>query len=247
MQQLLLPILLLSLTAAGAAQTAPWSYEGKEGPLRWGRLDPAYRACGEGKEQAPIDIRGAKLNKTLTPIEFHYLAAPVRLENDGHTVVVRVRPGSYMVANGERYNLEQIDFHHPSEEAVSGKVVALGAHLIHRSAAGKVAVVAVRMIEDRDQGNATLAALWPQLPAKSGSSSEVNERINPLGLLPADRAYWTYMGSMTTPPCAEGVRWFVLAQETSVGRDQARYFASLFRLNSRPLQEPHGRKIEANQ
>ena len=99
--------------------TAQWDYRGKNGPLNWGKLDPAYQACSKGHEQSPIDIRGAHLNKALKPIEFHYMAGPVTLENDGHTVVVHVDPGSYMIANGVRYNLLEFDFHHPGEMAVN--------------------------------------------------------------------------------------------------------------------------------
>ena len=118
-----MPLLSLGLAALAAAQTtAHWDYEGKTGPLGWGKLDPAYQACSKGHEQSPIDIRGAHLNKALQPIEFHYIAGPVTLENNGHTIVVHVDPGSYIVAGGVRYDLVQFHFHHPSEETVKGKL-----------------------------------------------------------------------------------------------------------------------------
>ena len=240
----------LTVTAPGpiAAQTtAHWSYEGKTGPLNWGKLDPAYKACSEGREQSPIDIRGAHLNKALQPIEFHYIAGPVTLENNGHTIVVNVNPGSYILSGGVRYELVQFHFHHPSEETVKGKLTDMVVHLVHKSADGKLAVVAVRLIEDMGSPNAVLAALWLHLPRTEGASEKVAELVNPGGLLPADHGYWTFMGSLTTPPCTEGVRWFVLEQELTLSRDQLRTFAYLFKMNTRPTQDTHGRRIEANE
>jgi carbonic anhydrase len=231
-----------------AAQTAaPWDYEGKRGALVWGKLDPAYKACSQGHEQSPIDIRGAHLNPALQPIEFHYIAGPVKIENNGHTVIVHVDPGSYIVASGVRYELEQFHFHHPGEEAVKGKLSDMTLHLVHRSADGKIAVIAVRLIEDISRPNATLATLWQHLPTKAGATEQITEMVNPGGLLPSDRGYWTYMGSLTAPPCTEGVRWFVFEEQLGMSRDQLRAFANLFPVNSRPLQETHSRRIEANE
>ncbi len=241
-------VLALGLSSlAGAQSTAHWSYEGKTGPLNWGKLDPAYKTCSEGREQSPIDIRGARLNKALQPIEFHYIAGGVNLENNGHTVVAEVNPGSYIVAGGVRYDLVQFHFHHPGEEAVKGKLSDMVVHLVHKSAEGKLAVVAVRLMEDQGSPNAVLAALWQHMPKTEGAREKVTEFVNPGGLLPADRGYWTFMGSLTTPPCTEGVRWFVFEQELSLSRDQLRYFAALFKMNTRPLQELHGRRIEADE
>jgi carbonic anhydrase len=247
MRFLILAAFVLGVTTVATAQTAPWEYQGKRGELTWGKLDPAYQACSKGHEQSPIDIRGAHLNKALQPIEFHYIAGPVRLENDGHTIAARVNPGSYIVAGGVRYELVEFDFHHPGEEAVRGKLSDLSVHLVHRSADGKLAILAVRLVEDVSAPNAVLAALWPHLPRVAGQTEKVTEMVSAGGLLPADRGYWTYTGSLSTPPCTEGVRWFVFEQELSVSRDQLRIFASLFRVNSRGLQDTHGRRIEADE
>jgi len=107
--------------------------------------------------------------------------------------------------------------------------------------------VAVRMAEDVSKPNAVLAALWPQMPKVKGGSVKVTEMVNPGGLLPTDRGYWTYMGSLTIPPCTEGVRWFVFEEELALSRDQLRTFGAVYRMNSRPIQDLHGRKIEANE
>jgi carbonic anhydrase len=240
--------LLLGVAAMATAQTTTsWEYEGKRGALNWGKLDPAYRACSKGHEQSPIDIRGARLNKALQPVEFHYIAGAVTEVNDGHTVVVHVNSGSYIMAGGVRYELVEFDFHHPSETAVKGKLADMEIHLLHKSADGKLAVVAVRLNEDVNTPNAVLAMLWPHLPKTAGASEKVSEEVNPGGLLPADRGYWTYQGSLSTPPCTEGVRWFVFEQPVSLSRGQWRAFAALFRVNTRALQDPHGRRIEANE
>src|SRR6202789_1147421 len=152
---------ITSFVAAAQQGGAPWAYDGKQGPLNWGHLDPAYKACSNGKEQSPIDIRGAHLNKNLAPIEFHYIAGSMTLTNTGHTVQVTAPAGSYIVAGGTRYDLVQFHFHHPGEEAVKGKLPDMDVHLVHKSADGKLAVVAIRLTEDiTTPPNAVLAALW---------------------------------------------------------------------------------------
>jgi len=245
---LLLCVATVAAVPSPAQSTTPWDYEGKRGALTWGKLDPAFKACSAGHEQSPIDIRGAHLNKALQPIEFHYIGGPVTLENDGHTVIVHVDPGSYILAGGVRYDLTQFDFHHPAEEPVKGKLTDMDIQLVHRSADGKQAIVVIRLAEDRaTPPNAVLADLWPHLPTRTGNTEKVTAIINAGGLLPPDRGYWTYIGSLTVPPCTEGVRWFVLEQEVTLSRDQLQAFAALFKVNSRPLQDPHGRRIEASE
>jgi carbonic anhydrase len=231
---------------AGGPAGAPWDYEGKRGPFEWHKLDPAYRACA-GKEQSPVDIRGAHLNKSLPPIEFHYIAGPVTLVNTGHTIQVRPDKGSYIVYDGVRYDLVQYHFHHPSEEAVKGRLTDMVIHLVHQSVDGKQAVIALRLNVDPGNPNAVLAALWPHLPTKTGDTARVTDEINAAGLLPADRGYWTYVGSLTAPPCTEGVRWLIFEEELTLSREQLRAFTAIYKMNSRPLQDLHGRRIEANE
>ncbi len=232
---------------ATTATGAPWDYVGKRGVLEWGKLDPAYKACSQGHEQSPIDIRGAHLNKALQPIEFHYISGPVTLENNGHTIIAHVDPGSYIVAGGVRYELQQFHFHHPAEEAVKGKLTDMDVHLVHKSADGKTAVIAIRFSEDRGDANAVLATLWDHLPTQPNTTQKVATFVNPGGFLPTDRGYWTYMGSLTVPPCTEGVRWFVYEDVMAMSREQRLAIAAIFKVNSRPLQDLHGRRIEANE
>src|ERR1700760_197514 len=144
----------LTATVSGAQATAPsgayWDYFGKTGPLGWGKLDPAYQACAKGHEQSPIDIRGAHLNKALPPVEYHYISSGVTLENTGRTIRVYPSPGSYIVYDGTRYDLQQFHFHHPAEEAVRGKLTDMDVHLVHKSADGKLLVIAIRFTMDRE-------------------------------------------------------------------------------------------------
>jgi len=232
---------------AAAQSTTPWDYEGKRGALVWGKLDPSYSACSKGHEQSPVDIRNARLNKALVPLEFHYMAGPVTLENTGHTIRAIPPGGSYMVANGVRYDLVEFDFHHPGESAVKGKLTDMDVDLVHKGADGKFAILAVNLVEDRGAPNAVMATLWPHLPEKVGGTEKVTEMVNPAGFVPADPGYWTYIGSLTAPPCTEGVHWFVFEQPLSVSREQLRKFAALYKVNSRPLQDIGKRKIEADE
>jgi len=248
MRTLLFPVFLLGLANLCVAQTsANWNYEGHTGPLVWGKLDPSYQACGKGHEQSPLDIRGAHLNKSLTPLEFHYIAGPMTLENTGRGIIARVNRGSWMEAGGMRYELVELDFHHPSEHPIRGKLSDMEVDLVHRSNDGKEAIVAVRLNQDRGNPNALLATLWDHLPRTAGATAKVTDMVSAGGLLPADPGYWTYVGSEVTPPCAEGVRWFIFEEDLSMSREQLHVFASMFRMNTRPVQDAHGRKIEANE
>jgi carbonic anhydrase len=146
-----------------------------------------------------------------------------------------------------RYDLQQFEFHHPGETAVNGKLADLDVELLHKSADGKMVIIEERLGLDRGNPNAVLAMLWPHLPKKPGTTEKVADMVNAGGFLPADRGYWTYMGSLPNPPCTEGVRWFVFEEDISLSLDQLRSFTMLFRMNSRPLQDQHGRRIEANE
>lgn len=240
--------LVLGLATVCTAQNgANWNYEGKTGPLMWSRLDPAFQTCSKGHEQSPLDIRGAKLNKDLPPIEFHYIAGAMTLANTGRGIVAYVNPGSTMTVGGVRYQLTEIDFHHPSEHPVRNKLSDMEVDLVHRGDDGKMAIVAVRLNMDRGFPNALLSTLWAHLPKTAGGREKIAEMVNVGGLLPTGRGYWTYIGSELTPPCTEGVRWFVFEQDLSMSRSQLKDFVSLYKMNTRPVQDAHGRKIEANE
>lgn len=219
-----------------------WSYEGKGGPQRWDEIDPEYAACRSGKRQSPIDIRdGAKL--ALEPIKFDYKPSALRIVDEGHTVQVNYAEGSFIIVDGVRYDLKQFHFHKPSEERIDGKAYDMVVHLVHRSSEGRLAVVAVLM--EAGPPNAFLQALWPHLPLQSGreiAPPEVSIDLN--SLLPESRAYYAYMGSLTTPPCTEGVLWLVMKAPVTISADQVGVFGKLYSMNARPTQPANGRLIK---
>jgi carbonic anhydrase len=233
--------------SAPAPSTTPWSYYGSKGPSNWGRLDPAYAACSKGKQQSPIEFHSSKIrvNRALQPIEFHYISGPVTLVNTGHTIRVNVAPGGYIVVGGIRYDLVEFHFHHPAEDLVDGKLSDMVIDLVHKNANGELAIIAVRLNEGRVNGS--LAALWPSLPKTAGATASLQDSFNPLGLLPANRAYWSYIGSITVPPCTEGVHWLFMQTPTELTGEQLTAFAALYPDNARQTQPLNGRKIEASQ
>ncbi len=157
--------LVLSTAAMAAAQTgAPWEYTGKTGPLNWAKLDPAYKACGDRHEQSPIDIRGAK-SADLPAIKFDYKPSPLKVIDNGHTIQVNYAPGSFIEVGGKRYELLQFHFHKPSEEKIDGKAHDMVAHLVHKGADGKLAVVAVLL--DKGGASTVVDAIWKNLPKKN--------------------------------------------------------------------------------
>jgi carbonic anhydrase len=220
-----------------------WSYAGAGGPEHWAKLKPEYAACAEGRRQSPIDIKeGARLE--LEPVRFDYRAAPLRIVDNGHTVQVNYAEGSSMVVAGERYELKQFHFHKPAEERIGGRRFDMVAHLVHQSLEGRLAVLAV-LFEARQQPNPFLRALWPHLPLEQGreiAPSEATVDLN--ALLPESRTYFTYMGSLTTPPCTEGVLWVVLKTPVEMSPGQVAVFGNLHAMNARPVQPAHGRLIK---
>jgi carbonic anhydrase len=234
--------------AQNAASGQPdWGYLGRYGPVNWSKVDPGYSACSKGHEQSPVDIRGARLNSALKPVEFHFIAGPVTMVNDGHAVSVKPLAGGYIVADGVRYNLVEFTFHHPSEHAVNGGLTDMEVDFLTRSADGKTAMLAVLLSENSDFPNTTLSMLWQHLPSKPGQTEKDDDMVDPGGLFPSDPGYWTYTGSLPAPPCTEGVQWFVYETPVSISQRQLEAFVRIFRMNTRPLQDMHGRKIEANE
>lgn len=242
---LAVPIIAVALafgSPAEAAEPAHWTYSGSQGPAHWAGLSREFAACEAGREQSPIDIRDAR-KAELPPIRFDYKPAPLRLVDNGHTIQVNYAPGSRITVGADSYELVQFHFHRPSEERVNGTVYAMVAHLVHRSAEGKLAVVGV-LLESGGR-NGLLEALWGNLPpAKEQEVAIRAVTIDAAGLLPADRGYYTFPGSLTTPPCSEGVRWFVLKRPVRVSADQIDTFAKRYPGNARPVQPLNARVIQ---
>jgi len=243
----LLCVSVLTLTADSGSRASAghdWSYEGEHGPEHWGAIKSEYATCSTGKDQSPIDIRGAT-TAALAPIAFDYHSATPDIVDNGHTIQVNVPSGSSITVGGRRYDLVQLHFHHPSEERIDGKGFAMVAHLVHKDASGKLAVVAVLLREGK--ANALLETLWSHLPTvKEEVRTIEGVSISPDALLPADRGYYTFQGSLTTPPCSEGVTWLVLKTPMEVSSAQVATFAHLYSHNARPVQPRNGRVIQAS-
>ncbi|MBN8496780.1 carbonic anhydrase family protein [Accumulibacter sp.] len=218
-----------------------WAYEGEGGPDNWGKLKPEYATCATGKRQSPIDIRDG-FRVDLEPIQFVYRPSQFRVVDNGHTVQVEVS-GSSISLLGRSYDLTQFHFHRPSEERVNGKAFDMVAHLVHRAEDGRIAVVAVLL--EKGLENPVIQSVWNNLPL------EKNEYVTPpelsidvSQLLPQDHSYYTYMGSLTTPPCSEGVLWLVLRQPQQISPEQLAIFSRLYRNNARPVQPNFARMIK---
>lgn len=232
-------------TSATAQKHAHWSYEGATGPSHWGNLEADFGTCAQGRHQSPVNIRpGTALKAALPPLQFSYQPVPLRIVDNGHSVQVNYAPGSFITVGGKRYDLLQFHFHRPSEEALDGKRRDMVAHLVHRDAQGQLAVVAVLL--EAGAASPLLETLWDRVPAAKGSEHlDEGVRINAADLLPPDRGYYTFAGSLTTPPCSEGVTWFVLKTPAAVSTQQIARFAVRYPMNARPVQSLHGRVIQA--
>ena len=233
-----------ALTASAKTHMANhrhWEYEGEAGPANWHKLDANFTTCAKGERQSPIDIRDG-LRLDVPPIQFNYSPSLFRIVDNGHTVQVVVGGSSIQVI-GKTYELVQFHFHRPSEERVNGQTYDMVAHLVHKSADGKLAVVAVLL--EVGKANPVIKTLWDHLPLeKNDEVASPTAVIDINQLLPESRAYYTYMGSLTTPPCTEGVTWLVLKQPVAMSTEQMAIFARLYRNNARPIQPANGRLIK---
>lgn len=224
-----------------AMQHLHWSYDGPGGPESWGKLKPEFAKCATGQRQSPIDIKdGIQVN--LDPIRFDYKPTSFRVIDNGHTVQVNVAPGNAIEVNGRRFELLQFHFHRPSEERIDGKQFDMVAHLVHKDADGKLAVVAVLL--ERGSAHPLVQSVWNNLPLEKGEEQAASTPIDLNNLLPAERNYYTYMGSLTTPPCSEGVLWMVMKTPVNIAPEQIGIFARMYPMNARPIQSAAGRMIK---
>ena len=232
---------LLPIAAHSEGAHHEWDYSKQHGPGHWGEK-PEFESCALGKAQSPIDIRKPVPSK-LEPIRFDYQPTPLHIIDNGHTIQVNYAPGSAIDVGGTRYELVQFHFHKPSEEKIDGKSHAMVAHLVHKGGDGVLAVVAVLL--DKGADNPTLRAVWSHLPKQKDKEVASTATIDAAALLPADKGYYTFAGSLTTPPCSEGVRWFVLKTPMTLAASELTAFAKLYPMNARPTQPLNGRAVEA--
>lgn len=220
---------------------AHWGYAGEVSPERWAELNPDYRQCAIGTRQSPIDIREG-IRVDLEKIQFDYQPSAFSVLDNGHTIQVNVAPGNALQVMGRRFELLQFHFHRPSEERINGRQYDMVAHLVHKDPEGRLAVVAVLL--ERGQDQALIQTIWNNLPLEKGEALPAPGQLDLSQLLPEDRSYYTYMGSLTTPPCSEGVLWMVMRKPVQVSPNQIAIFSRLYPMNARPVQAASGRLIK---
>lgn len=218
---------------SGRVGSPRWTYEGEVGPAHWGRLSPAFKTCEIGTQQAPIDLTQA-IAAEVGGLVIDWPDIPLKIFNTGRTIQCNCDEGT-LKTGAKTYNLQQFHFHRPSEHLLSGEPFAMEVHFVHKSDAGERAVVGVFITPGAE--NAALRPIWDAIPTSETSCAAVEEvTIAPGRLLPADRRYFRYMGSMTTPPCSEGLSWTVFRDPIEASTEQLGKFAALFPGNARPVQ-----------
>ncbi len=224
-----------SLRDAIAGETgSEWGYVGKGNPKDWSGLSPDYQACGAGTQQSPIDLH-AGIEADMANVSVHYQPVPLRIVNNGHAIQVNTDPGSYILIDGERYDLLQFHFHHPSEHTVEGEAMPMEAHFVHKNAVGKLAVLGVLLKEGAE--NQVLKPIWDAMPHQPSAEDTIpGINIDIAQLLPADQSTYRYFGSLTTPPCSEIVKWVMFQTPIEVSSAQIGLFSDIFPLNARPVQ-----------
>jgi carbonic anhydrase len=240
-------LLALAFNPARAADKAAhshWSYSGKTDAAHWAELDQGNSACKLSREQSPINIEEKAAKKVALPaLGFSYPAGAAQVVNTGHTVQVNVAPGGSLSTADGLANLLQFHFHTPSEEKINGVSYPMVAHFVHKSLDGKLSVVAVLFKEGKE--NPTLAPVFAGLPAEG--KPLVLASFDAAAILPAEHGYYQFTGSLTTPPCSDGVRWQVLKQPVELSKRQIAAFRKLYPMNARPVQALNGRVVQASQ
>jgi carbonic anhydrase len=234
-----------STHSGGTGHKAEWSYQGHTGPEHWGELDPAFALAKTGQEQSPVDIvRAEVVTGNGAPLEVSYQPTPLTILHNGHTIEEECEGGGSLTVGGHRYELAQFHFHSPSEHTIDGQHTPLELHLVHKDTEGKLAVLGVLI--DEGKAHPELARLWEHLPTEPGNKvSDEEVKVDPARLLPTSLATYRYAGSLTTPPCSEGVSWFVLQQPIEASAEQVGAFRKVIHGNNRPTQPLRGRKLSA--
>lgn len=219
-----------------------WAYMGVEGPQHWGMLTPEYHTCESGSHQSPIDIAMPKPGQHQEQLTFHYQPAHLHELNNGHTIQVSHVSGSHLTVDDHSYKLRQFHFHAPGEHRIEHREFLMEMHLVHQDAAGRILVVAVLMVADARQP--VLSGLWEWLPKSMGKNVSLPLRLNVGDLLPANTHHYRYSGSLTTPPCTEGVQWIILKEYVHITRQEVDDFQRIIGRNARSIQPGLNRAVE---
>jgi len=240
-----LGILAAALELADEHGSCPaWSYSGANGPEHWGDLCAEFAACKDGKQQAPLDITNPQVEH-LPAVHFAYHPVPLDLVDNGHTIQQNFAAGNgnTITVDGKTFELRQFHFHHPSEEAIDGKHYDMVAHFVHASKDGHYAVIGVLIKEGKP--NSLVTTLWENLPAEKEKAHRSNAvEVNAIQLVPAKHGYYVYKGSLTTPPCTEGITFYILDTPMELSKEQIAKFAQYYPDNARSVQPLNGRTVE---
>ncbi|WP_194208064.1 carbonic anhydrase [Superficieibacter sp. 1612_C1] len=235
-------ILLVNLLP-GLAMASHWGYEGEGSPEHWSEVSAENQLCQQGMNQSPIDIN-TTYKAHINPLKNSYIDGPVSIINNGHTVQANFADGAKdsIKIDGVVYTLQQLHFHAPAENTIHGKHYPMEMHLVHKNAEGEVAVVAVMFTTGK--ANSELAKLWKAMPAQADQPQPLEKGIDINGLLPKDKTHYRFSGSLTTPPCSEGVSWLVLKTPVTLSEQQLKQFTdTMHHHNNRPTQPLHGRVV----
>jgi carbonic anhydrase len=231
--------ILFTMSPCVADEKVHWSYSGNDGPAQWGLLSEDYVMCSDGKNQSPIDLAGA-IDADLPELVFDY-SNPGRTGeiNNGHTMQVNIKPGNFALIRGEKYEVKQGHFHSPSEHSVDSKLYPMEIHLVHANERGELAVIGILFEEGAE--NEMLNKLDSFRPAHMAPSTEP---VDYNELITSRTEYFTYNGSLTTPPCSEGVLWTVLKNPLIASKEQIKRFHSTMGSDTnRPVQPQNSRAI----
>lgn len=227
-------------SVAYAADGAHWGYTGKEAPENWAKLSPEFSDCA-GKNQSPINLTDF-IDAQLNPLKFDYKAGGNEVVNNGHTIQVNYAPGSTVTIDGKVFELKQFHFHAPSENQINGKSFPFEAHLVHMDQNGNIAVIGIMYTEGKE--NKALAEFWSLIPENAGDSKKLEKIVDASLLLPAEQSYYRFNGSLTTPPCTEGVLWILFKESVSISKEQVEKFAKIMKHpNNRPVQPVNARPV----
>lgn len=237
-------IMMALILLPAVASASHWGYEGTTSPEHWGELDSAWGECQKGQNQSPVDIQHT-FKAHINPLETHYTTSPDALLNNGHTIQASysdTNTANTIELDNETFTLKQFHFHAPSENTINGKHYPLELHLVNQSSDGEIAVVAVMFEEGAI--NTELEKMWKVMPDHADKSTPLLTKIDVNKLMPTDKTHWRFTGSLTTPPCTEGVRWMVLKHPMTLSPEQLKQFTSVMHhANNRPVQKLHGRMI----
>jgi len=218
-----------------------WGYEGAGAPENWGKLSSDYAICGTGRNQSPVDLSGF-IDAELPGLDFGYSGMAIDILNNGHTVQANYQPGTTLMLDGRPFELKQFHFHAPSENTINGVSFPLEAHLVHADSDGNLAVVSVLYRQGKTNG--AISKLWAQMPENPGDKNLVAAQVKAGELLPRDTDYYRFNGSLTTPPCSQGVIWLVMKKQPEVSKDQIAYFSKVMGgPNNRPVQPLNARVV----